>query len=222
KAISHKALFLTLLYRACAAFAFLLAATATYAQQQPGAPLGLPGDKQTDSLQFDKSNTDEWSDEDANVKTRYKYLHSEKIFQPDSSIHTFHRRRHLQPWYSDLGNYGTAARNLMFTPEYRFGPTLGYNVLDIYHIQPDSLKFYNTTAPYSMFSYNLGSKLEQKVELVHTQNIKPNWNFAVEYNRISSEGFFHLQRTVHDMGSCSTNYQRVSREYKLKAGLVCN
>lgn len=222
KAVSHKALSSTLLYKVCFVFTLLLAANSLKAQQQPGAPLALPGDRQHDSLAFDKSNTDEWSDENANVKVRYKYLHSDKTYQPDSSIHTFHRRRHLQPWYTDLGNYGTPARNLMFTPENRFGPTLGYNVMDVYHIMPDSLKFYNTTAPYSVFSYNLGSKLEQKVELLHTQNIKPNWNFAVEYNRISSEGFFLLQRTVHDMGSVTTNYQSINRRYKLKAGLIYN
>ncbi len=222
KAVSHNVLSSTLLYKVCFVFTLLLAANSLKAQQQPGAPLALPGDRQHDSLAFDKSNTDEWSDENANVKVRYKYLYSDKTYQPDSSIHTFHRRRHLQPWYSDLGNYGTPARNLMFTPENRFGPTLGYNVMDVYHIMPDSLKFYNTTAPYSVFSYNLGSKLEQKVELLHTQNIKPNWNFAVEYNRISSEGFFLLQRTVHDMGSVTTNYQSINRRYKLKAGLIYN
>ena len=136
----------------------LLAGTQTlYGQQQPGAPLGLPGDKKTDSLAFDKSNTDEWHDENKNVKVRYKYLHSVKNFQPDSSIHTFHRRKYLQPWMTDLGNYGSPARNLMFTPEDRFGPTLGYNLVNVFHIQPDSLKFYNTTVPYSVFSFSLGT-----------------------------------------------------------------
>lgn len=223
KATSHKALHITLLHKATVLFTILLlSAGQIYAQQQPGAPLGLPGDKKQDSLAFDKSNTDEWHSENANVKVRYKYLHSEKSLQPDSSIHTFHRRKYLQPWYTDLGNYGSPARNLMFTPENRFGPTLGYNLTDVFHIQPDSLKFYNTTVPYSVFSFNLGSKLEQKLEVLHTQNIKPNWNFAIEYNRLSSEGYFLLQRNVHDMGSVTTNYQSVNRRYKLKAGLIYN
>lgn len=203
-------------------FILWLFASSLYAQQQPGAPLGLPGDKQQDSLAFDKSNTDEWHETDANIKVRYRYLHSEKNLQPDSTIHTFHRRMYLQPWYTDLGNYGSPARNLMFTPEDRFGPTLGYNVMDIYHIQPDSLKFYNTTVPYSVFSFNLGSKLEQRLKILHTQNIKPNWNVAFEYNRMSSDGFFLLQRNAHDAASVTTNYQSINRRYKLNAGLIYN
>lgn len=200
----------------------ILVCSSLFAQQQPGAPLDLPGEKQQDSLQFDKSNTDEWHNDNVIVKVRYKYLNSNKVYTPDSSIHTFHRRPYSQPWYKDLGNLGTATQNLMFTPEDRFGPTLGYNALDIYRIKPDSLRFYNTTAPYSVFSFNLGSKLEQKLQVLHTQNIKPNWNFAFEYDRVSSQGFFLLQRTAHDMGSFSTNYQSVNQRYKLKAGFVYN
>lgn len=200
----------------------LLLCTASIYAQQPGAPLGLPGDKKQDSLAFDKSNTDEWHEENINVKVRYKHLHSDRSQQPDSSIHNFHRRKFLQPWMTDLGNYGSPARNLMFTPENRFGPTLGYTAMDIFHMQPDSLKFYNSTVPYSVFSFNLGSKLEQKLEILHTQNIKPNWNFSFEYNRLSSEGFFLLQRNVHDAGNITTNYQSINQRYKLKAGLIYN
>ncbi len=178
--------------------------------------------QQKDSLQFDQSNTDEWHNDNVNVKVRYKYLKSNKIYAPDSNIHTFHRKSYLQPWRTDLGNYGTATQSLMFIPEERLGPTLGYYALDIYRIHPDSLKFYNTTAPYSVFDFKLGSKIEQQVSILHTQNIKPNWNFAFEYNRISSQGFFLLQRTSHDGGSFSTNYESINRRYRLKAGVVYN
>lgn len=194
-----------------------------YAQspQQPGAPLGLPGEKKQDSVAFNQSNTDEWHS-DMNVKTSYRYLNSVKVYQPDTGIHTFHRKPYLQPWNIDLGNFGMANRNLLFTPEDRFGPTLGYNALDIYRLKPDSLKFYNTTAPYSEFTFNLGSKLEQNLHILHTQNIKPNWNIAAQYNRVSSEGYYLLQRTAHDMGGLSTNFQSVNRRYKLKAGITYN
>lgn len=192
-----------------------------FAQQQPGAPLGLPGDKLKDSVSFEQSNTDEWSN-DKNIKVQYKLLNSEKTHLPDSAIHTFHRKAYSQPWYIDLGNFGSAVRNLAFTPEERLGPTLGYNALDVYRIKPDSLRFYNTTAPYSLFAFNLGSKLEQNLHILHTQNIKPNWNVAAEYKRIGAGGFFLLQRTIHDMGSVSTNYESINRRYKLKAGVTYN
>ncbi len=205
----------------CCIVLFFLSSTGVYAQQQPGAPLGLPGDKLKDSVAFEQSNTDEWSS-DKTIKVQYKLLNSERVHLPDSSIHTFHRRPYYQPWYVDLGNFGSAVRNLEFTPEDRLGPTLGYNALDVYRIKPDSLRFYNTTAPYSLFSFNLGSKLEQNLHIMHTQNIKPNWNVAVEYKRLGAGGFFLLQRTVHDMGAVTTNYESINRKYKLRAGFSYN
>lgn len=190
------------------------------AQNQPGAPLGLPGEKKEDSTAFKKSNTDDWGNVD--VKVQYKYLHSKKIYTPDTSIHTFHRKAFSQPWYIDLGNFGTPMRNLMFTPDNRLGPTLGYHAFDVYRMDIDSLHYYNTTAPYSLFSFNLGSKLEQKAHILHTQNIKPNWNVAAGYTKVVSEGYFLLQRTNQDHGMFSTNYESVNRRYKLNAGVTYN
>ncbi len=195
--------------------------TYTNAQNQPpGSPLGLPGEQQQDSTSFSESNTDEWHN--VSVKIQYKLLNSDKIYTPDTSIHTFHRRPFSQPWYRDLGNMGTAVRNLKFTPEDRLGPTLGYNVFDVYKIHADSLKYYHTTAPYSEFQYGLGSKLEQNTYILHTQNIKPNWNVAASYNKVLSEGFFLLQRTNQDHASFSTNYSSINQRYKLNIGIAYN
>lgn len=191
-----------------------------HAQNQPGAPLSLDDEQKTDSTRFKESNTDEWSNR--NVKVRYKYYGSDIEYKPDTSIHTFHRRQYLQPWKRDLGNMGTAVQNLQFTPEDRLGPTLGYHSFSAYNLHIDSLKYYNTTAPYSEFTFNLGSKLEQNVSVMHTQNVKPNWNFAAKYNRISSEGYYLLQRTAQDHAFLTTNYQSINKRYKLNAGILYN
>lgn len=207
---------------ACVVLITLCFGNKSFAQQPPGSPLDLPGEQQEDSLQFNASNTDEWHTGNENIKIHYKYLNSDKKYTPDSSIHTYHRKHFSQPWNMNLGNFGTANRSLLFKPQERIGPTLGYNVMDVYRIMPDSLPYYNTTLPYSEFNYNLGSKQEQHLRILHTQNIKPNWNFAAEYNRIGSEGFFLMQRTAHDAGYFSTNYQSINRRYKLNAGIIYN
>lgn len=197
-----------------------MATNTVQAQQQPGAPLDLNGEKKQDSLAYDKSNTDDWHNEQ--VRVNYRYVNSEKEYTPDTSIHTFHRKPYSQPWYQDLGNFGTATRNLQFTPDNRLGPTLGYHAFDIYRLTADSLKYYNTSAPYSEFAYNLGSKLEQRAHILHTQNIKPNWNFAVQYNKVTSDGYFLLNRSNHDNASLNTHFQSVNRRYKLFFAVIYN
>ncbi len=167
-----------------------------------------------------KTNTNDWKSEDA--KIYFQQLHSEKKLSPDTSLHTFQRRPFVQPWARDLGNPGSPVYNLLFAPENRVGPSLGYHSFDVYRFDLDSLNYYNTTRPYSIFKYQLGSKLEQVAGILHTQNIKPNWNFMVEYRKTNAPGFYKIQRNNHDNFCFSTRYTSPNKHYYLSAGMVYN
>ena len=183
---------------------------------QTVAPLGAkPVMKDTT-----KTNTTQWKDENVNISLRK--LNSDLLYFPDTALHTFHRNVFLQPWYNDLGNLGSPAYNLLFSPDTRTGPALGYSCFDVYRYNVDSLKFYSTTRPYSIFGFQLGSKLEQSARIMHTQNIKPNWNFAVDYRKTTSPGFYKIQRNNDDNASFSTNYKSLNKHYQLFAGMVYN
>ncbi|MBS1773594.1 MAG: hypothetical protein JST82_12105 [Bacteroidetes bacterium] len=188
------------------------------AQIQPPGNGMNPGAKK-DSSQFVKSNTSDWKTE--NVRIYYKQLYSDRVYTPDTSIHTFHRRL-INFTDRDLGNSGSPVQHLLFVPEYRLGPTLGYHVYDGYRFDADSLYYYNTSRPYSFFSYQLGGKQEQLAHIMHTQNIKPNWNFAAQYRKINSPGYYNVQRTSHDNASLSTHYQGKKLHYELYSALVYN
>ena len=186
----------------------------------PGAPVNLTNMPQKDTT--NRTNNVNWHDEPVIIS--FKKAGEETAHYPDTSVHTFHRRPYSQPWNRDLGNLGSATRSLLFTPDNldKTGPSLGYHVFDAYRIDADSVLYYNTTRPYTSFSYQLGSKLEQNLQVMHTQNIKRNWNFAVAYNKINSQGYYKIQRTIHDNGSLSTNYQSPKQHYQLNAAIVYN
>lgn len=191
-----------------------------YAQiQPPGQGKSVFDQNKKDSTQFGKTNTTDWKDE--SYRIFYRKLYSDKVYLPDSSISTIHRRLVNYP-YRDLGNNGSAVRNLLFTAEDRTGPSFGYRAYDVYRYDVDSLNYYNTNRPYSVFGYQLGSKQEQMASLMHTQNIKPNWNFAIGYRKINSPGFYNIQRTNKDMAYLSTHYQSKKLHYELYGGIVYN
>ena len=167
-----------------------------------------------------KSNTKKWKNEEAQIS--YEKLNSARRYVPDTSLHTFQRNPFTQPWCRDMGNLGSPVNKLLFTPEDHVGPGLGYHVFDVYRFNADSLNFYSTTRPYSVFSYQLGSKLEQYASILHSQNIKPNWNFAVQYRKINSPGFYKIQRNNHDNASLSTNFKSLDKHYVLYAAMVYN
>jgi len=187
-------------------------------QQQPGAPMTLQNAPQRDTA--NKTNTNQWRSETARVS--FKKLHSKKTFYPDTSLHLFHRRLFLEEWMQNLGNAGSPVRNLLFTPYHRTGPTLGYHVFDAYRFQPDSLSYYTTNRPYSIFTYQLGSRAEQMAEVLHTQNILPNWNVAAHYRKVSAPGNYKVQRNNHDLANLTTNYQSKDQRYSLNAAVVYN
>ncbi|WP_276132033.1 putative porin [Polluticoccus soli] len=198
----------------------VLANVASAQERQPqGAPTTFPTAPQRDTS-TNKTNTNEWHNEQVSIS--FRQLHSEKLYEPDTTIHTFHRRPFSQPWYRNLGNHGGPTTNLLFTPEYRVGPTLGYHIFDVYRFDVDSIYYYNTNRPYSTFTFQLGSKQEQTAELLHTQNIQPNWNIAARYRKITSPGYYNIQRTNHDNAYLSTNYQSRDQHYELYSALVYN
>ena len=167
-----------------------------------------------------KSNTSKWKDENANIT--YRKLNSLRTYIPDTSLHTFQRNQFTEPWYRDLGNLGSPVNNLLFTPEDRVGPSLGYHVYDVYKFNVDSLRFYSTSRPYSVFSYQLGSKLEQYASILHSQNVRPNWNVTFDYGKLNSPGFYKIQRNNHDRASLSSNYLSLNKHYSLFAAVVYN
>ena len=169
---------------------------------------------------LNKTNNSSWKNEDAAVY--YELLNSDVHYVPDSTVHAFERLKYLETWSRDLGNLGGPTTNLMFTPHNNVGPTMGYHVFDAYAYSIDSVKYYNTNRPYSDFYYRLGSKLEQLVGLMHAQNIRPNWNFAVEYRKVNSAGQYKIGRSNNDNLELSSNYKSLDKHYKLYFGLVYN
>jgi len=169
---------------------------------------------------MNKSNNGTWKDEEARIS--WEQLYTAKIFKPDTAIHAFQRRGFLEGWAHDLGNLGSPVEQVLFSPENLVGPSLGYHVFDAYRFDLDSQKYYNTNRPYSVFNYQLGSKLEQVAGIMHTQNVRPNWNFMVDYRKINSPGFYKTQRTNHDNFTITSNYKTLDKHYTLYTAFVYN
>lgn len=167
-----------------------------------------------------KTNTGDWDETDAYMYMTRPYS-DQKRFR-DSSLHTLHRRPFSQPWYRDLGNQGGPSRNLQFAQQNPAGLSLGYHVYDAQRWEPDSVLYYNTTRPYSNFTYHLGSKQEQLAEILHTQNIKPYWNVAAAYRKAASPGYYLWQRNATDNAMLSSNYTDPGLRYKLYVSFVYN
>ncbi len=108
------------------------------------------------------------------ITITYRYLDTSRYSRFDSGLADFTIRYPIPADYMYLGNTGNAAKSLIFNPVRTPGWDPGFHSFDIYHFNLTQTRFYNTTRPYSEIGYLLGSRTEQLIHLIHTQNITPD------------------------------------------------
>ncbi|MFH1004896.1 MAG: putative porin [Bacteroidota bacterium] len=106
-------------------------------------------------------------------------------------------------------------RKMFFNSPFRIGFNSGYDYLDLFGYNKDAILYYDTRIPYTELFVLFGSKKEQFFRLLHTQNIRKNWNVAVSMLRLRSEGFYQRQNCTDNNLSISTNYRSKNKRYAL-------
>ena len=156
------------------------------------------------------------------ITIRFRFLDSTALQGFDSSVTDFTPRFPI-PWHHvHLGNFGTANQSLLFAPRFTPGWDHGFHSFDVYNFSIAETRFYTTTRPYSEIAYLLGSQSQQMIQLLHTQNIRPNWNAAVQYRLINAPGFFQNQNTNHNNYRFNSWYQSRNKRYQNFVMVVAN
>ncbi len=91
----------------------------------------------------------------------------------------------------------------------------------LFTIENDS--HYNNKRPYTSLAYQTGGQkryAEDKLEVLHAQNITPSTGFNVRYNSYHSRGIYNWQRgKVTDFAG---NVNHTGKRYSLHAGVIAN
>lgn len=156
------------------------------------------------------------------ITISFRFPDSTRNYSLDSSITEFTSRFPIPPTHIYLGNTGNAARSLLFSPAFESGFDPGFHAFDAYTWKLEDARFFQTTRPYSELNYFLGSRTEQLIELMHTQNIKPTWNAMFQYRLINSPGFFKSQKTNHNNYLLTSKFQSKNLRYNNYVVLLGN
>ncbi|HXB09777.1 MAG TPA: putative porin [Puia sp.] len=167
--------------------------------------IGSGGGGGKDSLQHRHEDT---------ITINFRYLDSSKLYRFDSSILDLGRKVPIRSSWINLGNTGTAARPLVFAPRMQSGWDPGWHAYDLYLFTLDETRFFHTTKPYTELGFFLAKRGEQYIDILHTQNIKPNWNFSFQYRLINSPGTFQNQNTNHNNYRFTSWYQSRNKRYQ--------
>lgn len=166
-----------------------------------------------DSLEHRKEDT---------ITINYRFLDSSKLSRFDSSLFDIGRRLPVRSTWINLGNDGTAARPLLFSPRMQSGWDPGWHAYDLYRFTADETRFFNTTKPYTELGFFLATRGEQYIDIVHTRNLRPNWNMSAQYRLINSPGTFKNQNTNHNTYRFASWYQSRNKRYQNFFVLVAN
>ncbi len=147
------------------------------------------------------------------ITISYRYLDTTRSFKLDSSINDFYLRYPLPVNHYNLGNTGSATQSYLFSPIMEAGFDQGLHAFDAYKFTTDKARFFRSTRQYSEINYVLSSRSEQFIDLMHTQNIKPNWNAHLEYKFISAPGFLNGQKNSHSSYLVTSWYQSINKRY---------
>jgi hypothetical protein len=156
------------------------------------------------------------------ITISYRFLDSLKINRLDSSLYNFNRFYSVPANYITLGNNGSASYPVLFTPLLKAGWDAGFHAFDAYRFTLEGTRFFKTTRPFTQLTYLLASGKEQLINILHTQNIRPNWNFGFEYRLITAPGFFKTQNTNHNNYRLFSNYQGKRKRYAAYFELMGN
>lgn len=193
----------------------------------------ITGSQQKEGAELDSLRKIEESSEDSLVFDakfiRYTNLDlladSTQTIPLDTSSYNF---QNYSPLYQprsptiNLGNNGLAYRDLLFNQRKTIGFDAGFHSFDAYLLNSKDVIYYRAQTPFTELYYMNGTVKEQVFKVIHSQNIKPNWNFGANFNRIVGEGFYKNQDADHLNAAIFNWYESKSKRYNLLANAVFN
>ena len=133
-------------------------------------------------------------------------------------------------YYIDLGALGQS--HLALTPyldrqpiDILFGQstplalTLAPDVNVIYSRLMHRYRYFQTLRPYTLLRYGSSLNKDYQISIIHTQNIKPRWNVAFQFDQLKRDGVYTNSGLKNSLIDITTNYYSADARYQLQAGL---
>ena len=100
-----------------------------------------------------------------------------------------------------------------------------YDAMEAWTFSPESLPMYNSKTAYTELAYygtlfESEQKASHNIHVMTTQNILPEWNVTVGYDRYGSEGMLTNERIANKTLYAHTSY--LGEKYLLHAGYISN
>lgn len=147
------------------------------------------------------------------IDTTYNYWYTEYPFLRNDVNATY------------LGVIGSPTESYNFFQREEAENAVFYTPYMMYNYSPETLPMYNTKTPYTELAYwgtlfANTEKEESNVRVMTTQNIIPELNITLEYDRFGGNGLLQNEDTDNRTFVAATNY--LGKRYFMNAGYIYN
>lgn len=123
-------------------------------------------------------------------------------------------------YYASLGNLGLPSKNLIFNPNITEGFNYKKSYLDLYSYSFEKVQYYYLIKPYTEITYVSGPAKEQRIQVIHSQNIAPGLNLSLKSIFQNSPGAYTRQRADDRNVFVSTYYISENKRYAIAASYI--
>ena len=146
-------------------------------------------------------------------------VYEDTVIRRNEIYHPYYKKNTV---FQDLGNIGTPGRSLLFEWNKNTDFVLGFNPYQIYYKTPQETRYYQTKKPYGDFTYTQGQKELLLFSAKYAMNFSPRFNIGVDYDRVTSGGFYSRQYTSGYFTNINANYQSKNKRYGILANVIWN
>ena len=125
------------------------------------------------------------------------------------------------------GNY-YLGKGSLGQPHYSIFPTLTTGIGE--RLQPDpnsgyskrrdNIRLYQTMTPYTTLGYHSSLDKDYQVHVSHTQNVRPGWNVAFDYDLLCPEGVYTSSGVKNNYLVATTNYFSSDSRLQAAGGVI--
>ena len=142
-------------------------------------------------------------------------------FSLDTSVaYVHHVNSALDLQYNFLGTEGSASESQIFhinNSQYTFNSIRSYDLL---MLGSDSIMYFHSNKRFTELRYHSGSFKEQRIEILHMQNINKNWNAGLKFDRQGVKDYMNYSNTFRSRFALFTWYSSPEKKYNLFAHAI--
>ena len=147
------------------------------------------------------------------------YVYEDTVMRRNEIYNVYNQKTGL---YQDLANTMTPGRNLFFDWNRPTDFVLGFNPYQAFYKTPQESRYYLTKKPYADFNYTQGQRELLLFSVKFAFNISPRLNIGVDFDRVTSEGFYPRQYTSGYFTNVFTSYQSRNNKYGIIGNTIWN